>query len=370
VRVEPSPAEGSAAAVIQFLLGAGLLSQDELLAGPVHVADMARRNSNFAVSTDAGGFFVKRARDEDCRITIAREHASLRRLHETGAADLRRVVPKSILHEPQAGWLVSELVRGGESLAVRARKRTVCAAALEGVGRGLAALHLQPVGDGEGLRTSAPSVLSYTAPSVQDYLTFSAATRVFVGAVQGSPSYAEALRQTLADWRPEALIHGDLRWENVVIGARARRQRLGERRDGPERPARHGWLVDWEFLQCGDPRWDLACFVADALWCWLTSIPTLDDDPPDPGKARVPIARMRRTVGLFWSAYWRARGGEPSPELYESVSRMAALRLLRRFFDRSLYQRALDRQSVLGLQLAENILGKPQLAVDLLWGEG
>lgn len=75
------------------------------------------------------------------------------------------------------------------------------------------------------------------------------ATRLLMQAIARDQELAGALRGALAGWRDRCLVHGDLRRENWIATARARRLELK--------------VLDWELSGSGDPAWDVASVVAE-----------------------------------------------------------------------------------------------------------
>lgn len=71
------------------------------------------------------------------------------------------------------------------------------------------------------------------------------------------------LRTTAASFSPTCLIHGDVKWDNIVVD------------DGPPPKV---LLFDWELSGRGDPAWDLGSALADTLTLPTRSLPTLS--PP------------------------------------------------------------------------------------------
>ena len=75
----------------------------------------------------------------------------------------------------------------------------------------------------------------------------------------------DMLRATAASFSPSCLIHGDVKWDNMIID------------DGPPPKV---LLFDWELSGRGDPAWDLGSALADTL-----ALPTRSSmpagQPPD-----------------------------------------------------------------------------------------
>ncbi|MCU1408108.1 MAG: hypothetical protein JWM23_188 [Microbacteriaceae bacterium] len=66
-----------------------------------------------------------------------------------------------------------------------------------------------------------------------------------------TPALRRGFSRAAASWRVDGLVHGDLRWSNVLVAL-------------DEVPPRI-WLVDWELACLGDPAWDIASVLADLL---------------------------------------------------------------------------------------------------------
>ncbi|HEV2814718.1 MAG TPA: phosphotransferase, partial [Solirubrobacteraceae bacterium] len=64
--------------------------------------------------------------------------------------------------------------------------------------------------------------------------------------------FVAALEAARAAWRPECLVHGDLKWDNCLVA------------DG-DGGAPTVLVVDWESAGVGDPAWDVAGIVQEYL---------------------------------------------------------------------------------------------------------
>lgn len=161
-----------------------------------------------------------------------------------------------------------------------------------------------------------------------------------------------ALRARLADLAPparDALVHGDLRWENLLVAPG---------------PAPRVWLVDWEMGGAGEQAWDAACVAAAAVSAWLSSIPGIPGVPPARLAAEAAIPMEALTPGLvaFWSAYRAAVPGSRRDAWAERCAQLAAVRLVHIGFEWTDLDTGLRPVAVAHLQVAANILGDPARA--------
>ncbi len=69
------------------------------------------------------------------------------------------------------------------------------------------------------------------------------------GSSSPRPAWARLWTSLRGLWRQETLIHGDIKSDNILVGTPL------DRHEAPEETV---WIVDWEFVEIGDPAWDLA----------------------------------------------------------------------------------------------------------------
>ncbi len=74
--------------------------------------------------------------------------------------------------------------------------------------------------------------------------------------VAGRPAFRRGFAEARRAWQATALIHGDLRWANLLTDAEAGGKLL---------------LVDWELACVGDPAWDLGSAMVDVLGAAVVS---------------------------------------------------------------------------------------------------
>jgi aminoglycoside phosphotransferase (APT) family kinase protein len=350
---------------MMYLLERDLISAEAVVDGRLKIVDMSRRNRVFIVTSDGErGYVVKQPSDGD-DAGVRHEAVVLERLRAANPRLAARL-PAPVSYDPAAGILVLEAARDVRDLRDRhARGRFSCEVAAQ-VGQALALLHATPTATlGEHSAPWDPRwALQLHRPSLttaQHVLT--SAANELVRTIQQSQELCAALDELHASLREVALIHGDVRWENVLTarapsGASPRRSRV--------------LLVDWESARRGDPSLDLGAFFGEYLHAWLGSIPIVE--PADPGRllayAGRPLARMRPALRAFWLSYTR-RSPAAAPELGRLLRRAAscaAARVLTGALERSLSRHRLRGSPRFAVQLSLNILQRPDEAIAQLFG--
>ena len=89
-----------------------------------------------------------------------------------------------------------------------------------------------------------------------------------------------------AEWRFDSLIHGDMKWDNVLVY-----------------PAGDGLdfrIADWEMADFGDAAWDVGAVLQSFFSTWIMSMPIASGLPPEAyiGMAAEPVEAMRPVLGL------------------------------------------------------------------------
>lgn len=347
--------------VANWLLDRGLLGPEALLDGDLAVRDSSSRNRNFCVQTRNGPcYLLKQGVTPETVASVANEAGVYERL--AGGSDaLAARLPRVFGYDPGDGVLVLEFIRGAEdlrSLHLRGGGFSAGPAAL--LGAALGALHRETwAGAVAPAPTVAPGALWLHRPDARVFRDSSAAALALIGVIQGATGFGEALDGVRAQWRPQALVHGDVKWDNCLVS-------LDE--DGGERLR----VIDWESATPGDPGWDIGSALSHYLSFWLFSIPVLGSEPPErfPELAAYPLDTMKPALAACWIAYADERelaAADAGDHLLAAV-RYAGVRLVQTAFEAAQMMERLTGTVILHLQLALNILQRPEQAAGELLG--
>lgn len=205
---------------------------------------------------------------------------------------LQAAIPSSAAVDEEHGILVVEDLGAGHPASLALVSDTIgdpdaffrlLGARMGAVHRATAGLPLPPARPPLVLHVLRPGEHTDAATVGLDLgLDLAEATRALVALLRAQPALMAAAAR-LRTPAGRALVHHDLKWDNVAVAA------------GPS-PV----LVDWELAGAGDPAWDLGCLVAEHLLRDASTAVGL----PSPGRALVrgygEAARISsRAAGLF-----------------------------------------------------------------------
>lgn len=350
--------------VMPYLLERKLISARAVVDGGLTIVDMSRRNRVYVVTADGEPGFVVKQPGEAGDAGV-RHEAIVLQLLRAAAPRLAPRLPVPVSYDSASGVLVLEAARDAQDLRARHAGGRFSRALAAQMGRTLALLHAMPptaLGD-HGGPWDLGWALQLHRPSLNAAHYWTDATRELVRTVQRSEELCAALDELHASWQDSAVIHGDVRWDNVLTarspsGASPRRSRV--------------LLLDWESAGRGDPSLDVGAFFGEYLQTWLRSIPIVD--PKDPGRllahAGLPLARMRPALTAFWLSYAR-HSPATAAELARLLRRAAccaAVRVLISAYEESLADHELGGRARFALQLSVNILRRPDEAIAHLLG--
>ncbi|HZO50709.1 MAG TPA: aminoglycoside phosphotransferase family protein [Gaiellaceae bacterium] len=300
---------------------AGAISPAHVVDGDVVVRNVSRSNGVFALAAGDRDLVVKGPAlldpDAEARLACERRFYAL----AAGDPDLVRAAPIPALVAEPDDVLVLERVRPGETLEDRARERGVLPgdAALLGSALGawrrvsgrLAALELAG---------RLPWVLEALGPAPPDAVVRSVGAARLAAVLRREPVLADGLAGLRAGWRRDAIVHGDVRWDNALVDE--------DERSGRERVV----LVDWEFLGVGDAGWDVAGALADVIALAAAPEPAAPGPNgyrPAPAGELVRLSRqVAEPVEAFRSAYRAAAPTELAEADLEAGVRLLPARVL------------------------------------------
>ncbi|MFJ4689204.1 phosphotransferase family protein [Streptomyces sp. NPDC088789] len=351
--------------VVRYLLDSGLLSSQAVVDGRVTVREESRRNSNHAVLVDDGpGYLVKQGATRDGRITVDHEAEVYQYLTNTTAA---AHLPRMIHCDRSRHLVVLELLADAVDLRrwhTRTRRPPVSLAA--GAGVALATLHsCAAKAGGSAIPGLPPAVdtrpwtLTMHRPHARTAWHLSGATLDLIARLQDDQHACDRLDDLARNWCDDALIHGDLRWDNI----------LGHR------PGGHGQLkatlVDLELAGSGDARWDVGSFLGEHLACWLLSIPLAGNAPPERylDLAQRPLRLMHPAIAAFWRAYRRTAcvADNATNQWLRTAVSYAGVRLLHLALEEAQHTPQTTPAIICLFRVAVNVLTRPDHArTDLL----
>lgn len=332
----------------------GLIDDETLLRADVELRVADRRNANTVIVVDGvPRWFAKQARPGAAAHLIDHEARLLSRWLD----DPRLATPRLVAFDAPRCVAITAFVDDTETLAARFERLGRLNQAIgRRLGRQLARLHtslrLTPeYSTGAELTSGLPWCYSLDAPLAEVLADASGGSLRLLARVQ-SPALTEALHRLAAAWQPTTLVHNDLKFDNVLVG-RSRPFEIT--------------IADWETGAGGDPAWDVGSLVGEFLTAWLSSM-SADPDATIPeiqASATRPLVAMLPVIRSYLDAY-RA-GADTSPEfLYRTVANAGA-RVLQSAYESLQEHRALTPLSALQMQLAVNIISRPeQAAVRLL----
>lgn len=349
-----------ARSVVDFLLERGELEPEDVLDRGLSVTEVHRRNENFAVRRDgAPGLFVKQSRsDDDVHAASLHREAVVARAaaNDPAFARVAALSPALRRFDGDERVLVLELVDGEDLNALAQREGGPSPAVMRAVGEAVGALHRDVPRDAlpGGPGPQPAWILSLPLFTDAQLPPGRPALRDLRRVARDDPSLGPGLAELRETWRSDVLVHGDLKWDNVMVVVEGGAVRVR--------------LVDWELGAFGDAAWDVGGLLHAHLRAWVGAMPAdalAAGRPPDD---LTPLRAMAPAIAASWAGYRaEAAPDDPAAFLLRAV-RFAGARLLQTAFEHVHDARVLTGHAVGLAQLAANVVAWPQEAARTLFG--
>ena len=300
-----STAPATARHVVRRLLDAGVIDPAQAVDGEVVVRNVSRSNGVFVLTADGLECVVKGPGPAagEGQGSLAREA----RFYARVAAEplLEAFVPVPRLRGAVDDLLVLERTRPGQTLDEHARARGDPADGLVLLGRALGAWRrVSPAFAEPDLPGRLPWVMESLEAPPPTVVAENAGARGLADAVRSDEALRDGMARLRRAWRRDAVIHGDVRFDNALVEHEPPSGRL------------RAVLVDWEHLDRGDPGWDVAGALADAIAVEAVPVDGVRGRRRIPsrvrGGARATGTRRRRASAPSSRATARRRRPRPS----------------------------------------------------------
>jgi 5-methylthioribose kinase len=357
--------------VTPYLIHHGFLDTESIVNNDFKILDASKKNRNLKIIRKHNvSYLLKQANipSSHSKKTIQRE-ASIYTLAQQNSEfkSFAAIVPRIFKFDVQLDLLITELITNGEPLnkyiygTSRMEFPNFLAATLGDV---IANYHRTFVNHIESFRFLPMAFHSsfymfHPGPGVLAGL--SSANLKLLKLIQKYSEFSNHFESLVNNWRVQTLIHGDIRWDNILLLF-----------SNDHNESVQIKLVDWEFADFGDPAWDIGCVFHDFVTFWLYSLRITGNESTEAllTHAQLPLPHIQSAIRVFWYTYTKALGidNRESNELLYRSTKYCALRLLHTVYESSYDETELSNISVYMVQLSTNILKDPDFAVTQLLG--
>ena len=356
--------------LVYYLVERGLVAPETVVDGDYSAREMTRRNRNFRVLLGSlPGLFVKQPGDwEPFSTETLRREATCYLLarDDPDFAALAELMPRFVDFDAPRFILTVELLPAADTLAGHlGRGDELARGVAERLGTLLGTYHRHAGSRArDAARDSAfprgiPWVLNVMHHNPAMVGPVSAGNLALVEMLRRYPAFGPAIDAVRDGWRRDALVHGDLKWENCLVLAPAAPGAPPELR-----------IVDWELADFGDACWDVGSVFQAYLSTWLLSIPAAAGGERPSELAALPIERMQPAIEAFWRAYAGTLGLDAAAgaeRLRRSIL-FAAARLIQTAWEHTVATEHVPPNVLYLMQVAMNVLTRPDDAVRHLLG--
>jgi Ser/Thr protein kinase RdoA (MazF antagonist) len=356
--------------IVHYLIERGLATAVAVVDGRFTAFEAGSRNRNYRIRLEGEpGLFVKQIQGIDAMAiaTLQREAACYRLARDTSGWDaLRSLMPRFVDHDPARHCLAVELLHDSESFnEYQNRTRQLPGELTRRLGAALGACHrsvarVPPPPEETAVFPRMPAwILSYHRSQGFPPGNPSGGTGQLAEIVRRYPDLHANLDRLHAQWRWDALIHGDMKWDNCLVcpdGAGGQTVKI----------------VDWELADYGDACWDLGGVLQSYLISWIFSMPLHAERSPGrlARAAALPLEAMAPSIRAFWRGYREGAGlpaGQAAATLLRAVEYSAA-RLVQTAFESLYAAPAMTPHAATLLQVSLNVLRDPREAAIALYG--
>jgi hypothetical protein len=353
-----------------YLLARGLLDTKSIVDGDLKIIDSSRRNRNLQVIRKKDtSFMIKQPSPTDPVNTVTiKKEALLYLLMQTNKdfMSLKDIAPSILDFDDTKNVVITEFVREAQSwnsYYYQSAEPTLKKEEFARLGRIVASYHEAFSGMAASpnlgfLQGGFVPVAAIVRPGPEIFVELTSSNLKLLKTIQQYPTFYDSLEELYAGWRSETLIHGDLKWDNIISSP-----------DGADKKIK---IVDWESASMGDPAWDVGSIFHEFIRYWLSFMPISGRESAEQlvERASLNLKDIHPVSRAFWNSYITQRQiqGKAANELLVRSARFCAARLVQTAYE-SLYSTTeLPNIIVYMIQVSANIFNRTNDALVQLLG--
>lgn len=180
----------------------------------------------------------------------------------------------------------------------------------------------------------------------------------FLEIIQRDETLKSNLDDLRTNWLATSLMHGDLKWNNVLI------------RETDSEPA--WYVIDWEMVDRGDSRWDLGTMIQCWWYFWILSTPSDELTNLDEmlTRRRSAFDETRPSLNALWDGYQMAIGmsDSESHQMRHIIARFSAARMLQTVYELLNSHESIGLSAQIMIEMSRRILEAPESMAEFMPG--
>lgn len=353
-----------------FLAERGLVDFDSVVDGDFIVLDQSSRNRNLKIiRRNSPGFFIKQLAQQtpDFLESLQREATCYQLASEHHLfRSLRPLIPKLHHYDADNHILIIELLPEAETVWEHHRRvgtYPVTVARLQGKKLGTYHNKVKVNGQTNALKVfkrQHPWILSVHETNPMYLSQLSQGNSQLIGILQQYPEFSSALAAIKSDWKYTSLIHGDIKWENMMLTGGDNGTPLELR------------IIDWEIADIGDEAWDVGAVIQAYLAFWIFSLPLTSETTIAAAAAASGASgeEIKEALAAYWLSYMNTRKltGPAAKRMLVKCMSCGAARMIQTAYESIQSSPQISPYALCKLQMSMNILRDPAKAVQDLMG--
>lgn len=373
---------------VPYLIGRSIMDASSIVEGDLEVIDASRRNRNLQVVRKNGtSFLIKQpsTTDDAGNVMTIKKEALLYLLMQTDAnfASLKDIAPRILDFDEQRTVMITEFVTNAHTLNNYERFMAGDGGAgREGeqrkqesaeLGRLMAKYHKVFRGQSGNRKLYSfkggfVPAASIVRPGPEIFRDINSQNLELLKIIQRYPTFYDSLEELYSSWQNQTLIHGDIKWDNVIVSSTATATATEDGNKGFRMN-----IVDWESVSMGDPAWDVGSVFQEFIRLWLSFLPATGRESAERllGSTTFPIQKIQPEIRAFWNSYVKTSELTSSKEANELLVRSAkfcAARLVQSAYEALDSSMELSNTIVYMIQTSMNIFNRTNHAIVHLLG--
>jgi len=284
--------------IASYMIDKGLMKTKSIVDGDLIVSDLSRKNLNFTiVCENSTSYFLKQpyVTDEYSIETINRESKFYSKVFSSIIfSKIQEITPRFIKFDSKNNVLITKFITNYQK---NNEKEILFGKQMSALGKNLGRFHSltsQKMIHSEFnfLPKSFPPTILISRPRPELFSLMGLGSLQFLKDIQQNEILFKFLVDLEKIWRIETIIHGDLKFDNMIFAT-------SETKKGSELK-----LLDWELVQIGDPAWDIGTILFNFLYSHLFGEGFLKKFKMKENLEQ--IKSLIQTIGLDFKVLWNA----------------------------------------------------------------